>query len=301
MAVNLGPGPKFQAFADDGSFLVGGKLSTYAHGTATPLPTYQDATGGAANTNPTILDARGEANVWFTEGLAYDIVLHDADDVLIWQVDDLLVSSGPRDGSILPSPGLFTLLSGTFTASTRNGLPDIPLAGFFSAPQLILMVKLEVTTQFGASNGLTSLSLGDSVTQDRFGGGLSLTTGAKSPRGVPYIYTADTTLSLYANGGVFDSAGVATIEAIVLTMPQSGTSGGSSGPTSYAVNFTAVTSVTILGTDHGLGTADLLIAVYDNSSPRQLITPGSITIDPGTFDIVITFAFAESGRIVVAI
>lgn len=84
----LGPQPKVQFFADSGTFLVGGKVYTYAAGTSMPLATYTDSTGGTANTNPVILDSRGEANIWYSSGTAYKIKLTDANGVEIYTVDN---------------------------------------------------------------------------------------------------------------------------------------------------------------------------------------------------------------------
>lgn len=75
-----------QSFTDGaGKPLVGGKLYTYDAGTSTPRPTYADAAGTIANTNPVVLDARGEATV-FWQG-AYKAVLEDASGVTVWTVD----------------------------------------------------------------------------------------------------------------------------------------------------------------------------------------------------------------------
>lgn len=90
MTVALAPSPKFQAFTAAGVPLVGGKLYTYASGTTTPLATYTDMTGGTPNTNPIILNSRGEANVILTENTPYTFVLADANDVVIWTVDDIV-------------------------------------------------------------------------------------------------------------------------------------------------------------------------------------------------------------------
>ena len=77
-----------QSFTDDaGNPLVGGKLYTYDAGTNTPRPTFVDATGTIPNTNPVILNARGEATV-FWDG-SYKAVLKDANDVTIWTVDNI--------------------------------------------------------------------------------------------------------------------------------------------------------------------------------------------------------------------
>ena len=74
MTTALSPSPKQQFFTAGGVPLVGGKLYTYAAGTSTPLATYQDSSGTVSNTNPIILDSRGEANVWLLPSLAYKFV-----------------------------------------------------------------------------------------------------------------------------------------------------------------------------------------------------------------------------------
>lgn len=75
---------KPQFFDNNGDPLVGGKLYAYAAGTTTPQDTYTDAGETAANTNPVILNSRGEADIWLTPGVHYDFVLKSASDVLIW-------------------------------------------------------------------------------------------------------------------------------------------------------------------------------------------------------------------------
>jgi hypothetical protein len=88
MTATLSPAPKLQFFDSAGNPLTGGKVYTYAAGTTTPLSTYVDSTGSTANTNPIILDVRGEANIWLGS-LAYKFVLKTADDTLIWTVDNI--------------------------------------------------------------------------------------------------------------------------------------------------------------------------------------------------------------------
>lgn len=88
MAV-LAPQPKAQFFDASGTPLVGGKVFTYAAGTTTPLETYTDETGVTPNTNPVILDSRGECNLWFSPASSYKVVLKSATDVLQWTVDNI--------------------------------------------------------------------------------------------------------------------------------------------------------------------------------------------------------------------
>lgn len=89
----LMPNGRQQYFDLNGDPLAGGKIYTYAAGTSTPLSTYTDATGAVANTNPVVLDARGEASI-FWDSVQYKVVVTDADDVEIYTADNLLVQSG---------------------------------------------------------------------------------------------------------------------------------------------------------------------------------------------------------------
>jgi hypothetical protein len=88
MAV-LAPQPKAQFFDANGSPLVGGKVYTYAAGTTTPLETYTDESGVTPNTNPVILDSRGECNLWFSPASSYKVVLESATGTLQWTVDNI--------------------------------------------------------------------------------------------------------------------------------------------------------------------------------------------------------------------
>src|SRR5574337_117533 len=90
MTVQLSP-LAVQRFVDNnGNALAGGQLYTYQAGTSTPQPTYTDSTGLTANTNPIVLNARGEANVWLTSGQAYKFALYDSLNNLIWTVDNII-------------------------------------------------------------------------------------------------------------------------------------------------------------------------------------------------------------------
>jgi hypothetical protein len=85
---NVAIPPKLQFFDANGNPLVGGKLYTYAAGTTTPLTTYTSAAGTIPNTNPVILNSRGEAEVWLGTG-QYKFKLTTSTDVEIWTVDNL--------------------------------------------------------------------------------------------------------------------------------------------------------------------------------------------------------------------
>lgn len=69
------------------------------------------------------------------------------------------------------------------------------------------------------------------------------------------------------------------------------------GNASYA--FTAQVSITIPGTVHQFGTANLVVDCYDNSTPPQRVEPDRIQISPATYNVTVNFSVAQSGYCVV--
>jgi hypothetical protein len=63
----------------------------------------------------------------------------------------------------------------------------------------------------------------------------------------------------------------------------------------YVATFTAQTVVTINGTTHRLGTANLSVECYDSASPSALVEPDKIVVDPVTYNVSIYFASAQTG------
>ena len=71
------------------------------------------------------------------------------------------------------------------------------------------------------------------------------------------------------------------------------------GGVNYSQTFSSQTSVSILGSAHGLGTANLIVDCYDNATPARRIEADSISVDPSSFDVSVSFANPQSGRCVV--
>jgi uncharacterized protein YdbL (DUF1318 family) len=67
----------------------------------------------------------------------------------------------------------------------------------------------------------------------------------------------------------------------------------------YATSFNGQTVVTVLGTTHQLGTANLIVGCYDNNSPANMIEPSTFSINQTTFDVTVRFPVAQSGRCVI--
>lgn len=108
--------PKFHEFDTNGDPLSGGLLYTYAAGTTTPLATYTTRAGDVANSNPVVLDANGEADVWVPSDVDYKYVLKTSAGVTRWTVDNVPPSSGAGTSTSAAASepgGRLTLTSGT--------------------------------------------------------------------------------------------------------------------------------------------------------------------------------------------
>jgi|GEM_PF-6597545 len=126
--------------------LVGGKVFTYAAGTSTQRPTWSDAAQTAVNTNPVILDGRGEAAI-FWDG-AYKVTLTDSADVVIWTVDSVQDGGGNSYATraLLKAQGMVSgaqaylnegLRAGEFVFNTANLSAQVTLdtrEGIYIAP-----------------------------------------------------------------------------------------------------------------------------------------------------------------------
>ena len=109
----LTPPPKFAAtFIDADGYVVpavGYKLYAYSAGTSTPKDTYTTQALSAANTNPVILNARGEAEVWLDGN--YKFILKTDADVTVWTVDQVHDQTKDAGVTNLTVAGTLTIYS----------------------------------------------------------------------------------------------------------------------------------------------------------------------------------------------
>lgn len=84
----LAPNGRWQGRDQTGQPIENGKLYTYLTKTTTPKATYQDYQGLQPNTNPVILDGKGEANIYWSTDALYTYKLYTSDDQLVTTQDD---------------------------------------------------------------------------------------------------------------------------------------------------------------------------------------------------------------------
>lgn len=160
---NLAPMFRWRATDANGLPLVGGKLWTYAPGTNTPKATFSDQSGLVPNTNPVILDASGEADVWLGPGY-YKVVLMDADDVV--QFTKEKVSAGGGGGDIDADYNYDGYSSRFGQIFTSEGLDDTLqkiLLITYTAPQISLSGSSNVLREKGAS--VSNITLTAAITK----------------------------------------------------------------------------------------------------------------------------------------
>ena len=203
--------PLFTAYDTDGHPLVGGKLYTYDANTSVPKATYGDPFCIAANTNPVVLSADGNALVYL-DGF-YRLILTDAEDVQRWEIDNY---EYPSSADPPPSGVAEGYTDGTVSAVAGSGV--LTVSSLVPLGYRCTGVIIQITTAFGASNGLTGFMIGDSTACDRWGVVTNLAAGTETGQrdfragDEPVAATAYTVL-LSAVGGTFDTVGACNVRA----------------------------------------------------------------------------------------
>lgn len=155
-------------FADqNGRPLAGGKVYFYRVGTEIKKDTYQDPDQSIPNTNPIILDSRGEAIIWGTG--AYRQVLTDKDDVEIWDqiVEDADASlSGDMVNAVYIAGATETPATsdtpGTFIPGITTTL-TLPVAPGARSNMLVFFDSLFQTDDQVESLAQTTLTFADPI------------------------------------------------------------------------------------------------------------------------------------------
>jgi hypothetical protein len=129
MSVSPAPYIKFRVCDNSNVPLVGGKLFTYKAGTTTKQATYTDSNQTTQNTNPIILDSRGEADVWLDTSLSYKLVAAPANDTdpptnPIWTKDNI----GQTGRAVLTAD--LTFYVRTDGNDANNGFTNVPSGAF---------------------------------------------------------------------------------------------------------------------------------------------------------------------------
>ena len=293
---SLTPTPKQQFFNSNGTPLVAGKVYTYAGGTTTPITTYTDQTGGTANTNPIILDSRGMANIWLQPTIAYKFVVTDADDVLQYTTDNILVpldnlsfGSPPPIGDVSPNTGAFTTLSATsdvtfsgfgytqLQSGATTDRPAVPAAGMIRYNTSLTQFEGYSNSGWGAIGGTGAT--GGGTNQAFYENDQTITTS----------YTIGATKNAMSTGTVTTGpafGGEGSIAATTLTISTVTDGVLSVGSVIEGAGITVGTVVTAYLTGTG-GIGTYTIDTSQSVSSTTITSPVTITVPTGCRWVVI--------------
>jgi microcystin-dependent protein len=209
----LSPVAKMQFTDITGEPLVGGLLYTYEAGTTTPLATYTDNSGASLNSNPVVLNARGEANIWLGAN-TYKFKLTDSNNTEIWTVDNI----SP------PTTALSPVLSGNVVINSNSSGSPLTITQTGTGP-LLAINKNTTSHLYIASNGL--VGFGTTAPQrkvDINDGALMLSSSGTqnvelthfSDQTYLYLFRDQTFRLIINNIGLFtiDSAGVYSLNPV---------------------------------------------------------------------------------------
>jgi hypothetical protein len=268
MTVLLAPQPLFTAFNNQGQFLVGGLLYTYAAGSSAPQATYIDSTQGTPNTNPIVLNAAGQASVWLVTGQAYKLVLTDSAGNQQWSVDNV---SG---GVTLTAATVGALIYPMSSAETNTG----------TTPSNYIYPPLNVFRYGAAGNGNIddTAAINAAITVARQSGGVVVL-----PAGT---YKTSYTLATGDYAGVYLQGAGAGLTTIVPTAAVTGSviSFGASGTTYQGLqgisincaNATSATAMTVNNIEYFYADDFLIsqanIGIYVNGGVVQFYTRWNI-------------------------
>lgn len=147
------PNGKSQFIDSAGQPLASGTVGFYFPGTLNPKPTFQDAAGTIANTNPIQLDSRGQAIIWGSG--VYRQILKDASGVTIWdqitEDPNAGLTGNMTDAVFVPGDGT----GNTFIPGTTDTL-TLPVApGASSNTWIFFDTAYQADNQIESIDGVT--------------------------------------------------------------------------------------------------------------------------------------------------
>lgn len=307
-----------QHFTDSsGNLLAGGLLYTYAAGTMTKLATYTDASGATPNTNPIILNSRGECGLWLTQGTPYKLILSPAGDTdppsnPIWTVDNIISSNGPLAApTSVTVPGTGTLaltasqlnyglikLQGTLTGNLTVTIPAGTTGEWTFFNQTTGAYNITVTTTAASVSGTSSGSniattLNDTTkawTTNAFSSGSVSITGGTGSGQTRQVLTNSATQLVVSSAWttIPDATSTYTVSYSTVTLPQGlpdaiACDGASVLPgVAIPSNWKTANPQFYLPAAAGLGTTAVVGGTITNNDTVSLTATGSFTGSPVT-------------------
>lgn len=279
---NLMPMPIMGFFDNNGNPLNGGKLYAYLTGTSTATPTYTDAGGLTANTNPVVLNARGEASVWLDPAITYKCILRTSLGAQLWSVDGVTTNASLAD--------VRSLIGGVLTKSVAGG-SNVTLTASEAAKGILVFT--------GALTANISVILPASptrswVVRNNTTGAFTLTVKTAAGTGVAVTQTESN--SLYSDGTNISQVVTELVDALLSGNVTLGSTTSTAGDfnlksnTALADAAATLTAAQMIGGEFTITPTAARILTTDTAANIIAAMVGSV--DNSNFDIVIGNAAA---------
>lgn len=244
----LSPVLKQRFFNSNGVPLAGGLLYSYAAGTTTPLATYTDETGLTPNTNPVVLDANGQADVWMASS-NYKFMLTDPLGIVQWTVDNVEGVNGKVSAAVTAALAeiILPIVNGgtgqTTAAAAMTALSPITTTGdMIYSPSgatnarlpigtdgKTLMAADTVPTYLSTNSGFTNAGFKTTVGSNALTITLTQADGSSAPSSTAPCF-------FNVRNSTATTGGITTLKAtsgLTLVVPSTATLGSSNGVASY--------------------------------------------------------------------
>lgn len=300
-AYQIAPNPVLHFVDNNGVTLAGGLLFTYAAGTTTKLATFTDATGGTPNTNPIVLNSRGECSAWCTPGLNYKFVLAPAADTdpptsAFWTSDNL------SPGSYL-NEVIATSITGMTIATGNQTLIVSPTYANFQVGQTVTIVDSAAVanwmfgtiTAYLPASGFMTVNV---VTTNGSGSGIA--TWNISLGGSPAIMAAVAILATTGNIGTV-ATNITSINNVAADLTN--INSVNSNATNINTDATNITSInTVASNIASVNTNATNITVIQSASANAAAAAASATAAASTANTLLTIgALANWGLVTDAV
>jgi hypothetical protein len=190
---------------------------------------------------------------------------------------------------------------GTWALVGATGPTGAAGPGYLATSTTSLATAGSASKSFTTQSGL-AYSVGARIRATSVGTGEYMEGLVTSYSGTTLVATMDTNsgTGTHADWNINLAGNVGATGAQGPTGPTGPVGGGGGGGAPYISSLITGpdTTKTITGATHGFTTAALLVAVYDNATPRNAIAAGW-TVNSSTYDVAITFGSAQSNYYVV--
>lgn len=206
-----------------GNPLSGAKLYTYEAGTTTPLAVYTDGTLTTPATNPVVMNANGEATIWF--GLDdYKLVEKTSADVTLRTVDNIsgnFLTRGAADDLYTHANKPIPLLTSSYNAGTGvyTLTPSPAITAYEDGQQFMFVISADNT--YSGQPSVNVSGLGNKLLSDWAGGDVTVQNSLRSGRIIEIVYyAADNVFRLLSPAPMFQL--IKTVNATSWSMPTDG-------------------------------------------------------------------------------